>query len=159
MLVTAGVFAAAGRLDLLLLNLFLIPAAILGDATGYTFGYHAGKGLYQRQDSFFFRKKHLIAAREFYEKHGGAAIFLARFVPFVRTFAPIVAGVAQMPYRKFAGYNILGAAAWVVTGTLLGYLLGRMVPNIDQYLLVVVAVVVVITLIPLGYKWAKGRSG
>lgn len=153
LLVTAGIFAAAGKLNVLTLILFLVPAAIIGDAVGYTFGSRFGRKLYERKDSFFFRKDHLVAAETFYEKHGGKAVLLARFVPFVRTFAPIAAGIAQMPYTRFAMYNIAGAILWVISGVLLGFFLGKLVPNVDSYLVLIVGIVVLITLIPpaIGY--------
>jgi membrane-associated protein len=157
LLVTAGILAAAGQLNLLLLAIILIPSAIIGDAVGYTFGSRAGPLLYKRKDSFFFRRQHLISAKEFYDLHGGIAVFFARFVPVVRTFAPIVAGAAQMPYRKFAKYNIAGAAVWVTAALLAGYSLGKLVPDVDKYLLIIIVIVVLVSLIPIGYEWAKGR--
>ena len=120
LLVTAGLFAAKGDLNIVWLNLALIAAAIVGDATGYWIGRRAGKALYSRPDSFFFRKQHLIKTHEFYEKHGGKTIVIARFVPIIRTFAPVVAGAAEMTYRQFAMYNILGGIGWVLSMTLIG---------------------------------------
>jgi membrane-associated protein len=108
LLVVAGTYAAAGKLNLGLLNLLLIPAAIIGDATSYVIGSRLGSALYERKDSRFFKKAHLVAAREFYEKHGGKAIIIARFMPIVRTFVPVVAGAAKMPYKRFATFNIVG---------------------------------------------------
>ncbi len=108
LLVTAGLFAAKGDLDIVWLNVALIAAAILGDATGYWIGYRTGKALYSRPNSFFFRRQHLIKTHEFYERHGGKTIVIARFMPIIRTFAPVVAGAAEMTYRRFATYNVAG---------------------------------------------------
>jgi membrane-associated protein len=148
LLVTAGLFAAKGDLNIVWLNLALIAAAIVGDATGYWIGRRAGKALYNRPNSFFFRKQHLIKTHEFYEKHGGKTIVIARFVPIIRTFAPVVAGAAEMTYRQFAMYNVLGGIGWVLSMTLIGYFLGRAVPDIDKHIHIVVAVVIFLSLLP-----------
>ena len=148
LLVTAGLFAAKGDLNIVWLNLALIAAAIVGDATGYWIGRRAGQALYNRPDSFFFRKQHLIKTHEFYEKHGGKTIVIARFVPIIRTFAPVVAGAAEMTYRQFAMYNVLGGIGWVMSMTLIGYFLGRAVPDIDKRIHIVVAVVIFLSLLP-----------
>jgi membrane-associated protein len=148
LLVTAGLFAAKGDLNIVWLNLALIAAAIVGDATGYWIGRRAGKALYNRPNSFFFRKQHLIKTHEFYEKHGGKTIVIARFVPIIRTFAPVVAGAAEMTYRQFAMYNVLGGVGWVLSMTLIGYFLGRAVPDIDKHIHIVVAVVIFLSLLP-----------
>ena len=148
LLVTAGLFAAKGDLNIVWLNLALIAAAIVGDATGYWIGRRAGKALYNRPNSFFFRKQHLIKTHEFYEKHGGKTIVIARFVPIIRTFAPVVAGAAEMTYRQFATYNILGGIGWVTSMTLIGYFLGRAVPDIDKHIHIVVAIVIFLSLLP-----------
>lgn len=148
LLVTAGLFAATGYLDILLLNAMLIPAAIIGDAVGFAFGARVGKALYSRPDSFFFRRSHLLRAKAFYEKHGGKTIVFARFVPVVRTFAPIVAGAAEMPYSRFALYNITGGALWIMSTTLIGYFLGRVIPDIERHLFIIVAIVIVLSFLP-----------
>jgi len=148
LLVTAGLFAASGQLDILWLNLSLMAAAILGDATGYWIGYRAGMAIYSRPDSFFFRRRHLTAAHAFYEKHGGKTIIIARFMPIIRTFAPVVAGAGTMSYRRFAAYNVIGGIGWVASMTLIGYFLGRAVPNLDQHLHELVAVVIFLSLLP-----------
>jgi membrane-associated protein len=148
LLVTAGLFAAKGDLNIVWLNLALIAAAIVGDATGYWIGRRAGKALYSRPNSFFFRKQHLIKTHEFYEKHGGKTIVIARFVPIIRTFAPVVAGAAEMTYRQFATYNVLGGIGWVLSMTLIGYFLGRAVPDIDKHIHIVVAIVIFLSLLP-----------
>jgi membrane-associated protein len=148
LLVTAGLFAAKGDLNIVWLNLAVMAAAILGDATGYWIGRRAGHALYSRPNSFFFRKQHLIKTHEFYEKHGGKTIVIARFVPIIRTFAPVVAGAAEMGYRQFATYNIVGGIGWVASMTLTGYFLGRAVPDIDKHIHIVVAVVIFLSLLP-----------
>ena len=157
LLVTAGVLAAAGKLDIVWLNLALMAAAILGDATGYWIGFRAGKAIYSRPDSFFFRRKHLIAAHEFYEKHGGKTIIIARFMPIIRTFAPVVAGAGTMSYPRFATYNVVGGIGWVASMTLTGYLMGKVVPDLDRYLHLVIAVVIFLSLLPAIIAYLKAR--
>jgi len=157
LLITAGLFAARGDLDIVTLNIALIIAAIAGDATGYAIGKRTGKALYNRPDSFFFRKEHLRITREFYDKHGGKTIIFARFMPIVRTFAPVVAGVAEMGYARFATYNVIGGIAWVTSCTLGGYLLGALIPNIESRIHLVVGVVIVVSLLPPGIAWLRSR--
>ncbi|HEY7410650.1 MAG TPA: VTT domain-containing protein [Vicinamibacteria bacterium] len=157
LLVTAGLFAAKGDLDIVWLNVALIAAAIIGDATGYYIGKRTGHALYSRPNSFFFRREHLIKTHEFYEKHGGKTIVIARFMPILRTFAPVVAGAAEMTYRKFAVYNVVGGVGWVLSMTLLGYFLGQAVPDIDQHIHIVVAVVIFLSLLPGIISVARAR--
>jgi membrane-associated protein len=157
LLVTAGLFAARGNLDITWLNLALCAAAILGDATGYWIGYRAGQALYSRPNSFFFRREHLIKTHEFYERHGGKTIVIARFMPIIRTFAPVVAGAASMTYKRFAAYNVAGGVAWVLSMTLTGYFLGRTVPNIDKNLHLLVAGVIFLSLLPGIIAYLRSR--
>jgi len=160
LLVTAGLFAAKGDLDIVLLNALLMVAAITGDATGYLIGRRMGPALYRRPDSKFFRRSHLIKTRLFYEKHGGKTIIIARFVPMIRTFAPVVAGVAGMQYRRFAVFNIVGGIGWVLSMTLTGYGLGRLIPNIDKHIEVLILSVIAISFIPAvlhGWKERKEK--
>ncbi len=157
LLVTAGLFAAKGDLDIVWLNLALIAAAILGDATGYWIGYRTGKALYSRPNSFFFRREHLIKTHEFYEKHGGKTIVIARFMPILRTFAPVVAGAAEMTYRRFAIYNVAGGIGWVVSMTLTGYFLGLAVPDLEKHIHIVVAVVIFLSLLPALIAWLRAK--
>lgn len=157
LLITAGLFAARGDFDIAMLNVTLIAAAIIGDATGYWIGRRTGKALYSRPDSFFFRREHLRITHEFYEKHGGKTIVLARFMPIVRTFAPMVAGVAEMGYRHFAIYNVLGGMLWVMSMTLGGYFLGQVVPDVEKNIHYVIAVVIFLSLLPPGIAWLKAR--
>ncbi len=157
LLVMAGVYAAKGDLSIWALNLLLIPVAILGDATSYSIGARTGPHIFNRPRSRFFRPEHVRAAHEFYEKHGGKAIILARFMPLVRTFVPVVAGVAQMRYRDFAVYNVVGAAAWVTSMTLLGYGLGNTIPNLDRHIEKVVVVVIFLSILPGIVEWWRAR--
>ncbi|MEW6734843.1 MAG: VTT domain-containing protein [Acidobacteriota bacterium] len=158
LLVTAGLFAAKGDLNIWWLNILLVIAAIVGDATGYYIGKRAGQALYSRPNSRFFKREHLLRAKAFYEKHGGKTIILARFVPIIRTFAPTVAGAAEMPYRRFASYNIIGGIGWVTSMTLLGYFLGRVIPNIDKHIHIVIVVVVFLSILPAVIEYLKERN-
>jgi membrane-associated protein len=155
LLTTAGIFAARGDLNIVWLNISLTIAAIVGDATGYWIGRRAGKALYDRPNSFFFRREHLIRTHEFYEKHGGKTIVIARFMPIVRTFAPVVAGAADMTYRQFATYNIIGALLWVPSMTLTGYFLGLAFPDIDKHLHKLIALIIFVSLLPAGIAWLR----
>jgi membrane-associated protein len=157
LLITAGLFAFKGDLNIWTLNIALVLAAIVGDATGYYIGRRTGKALYSRPNSLLFRREHLIKTHEFYEKHGGKTIIIARFMPIVRTFAPVVAGAAEMTYRNFAIYNIVGALLWVLSMTLTGYFLAAAVPDIDKQIHKIVAVVIFLSLLPPGIAWLKGR--
>ena len=158
LLITAGLFAARGDLNLTLLIVTLIPAAILGNATGYQIGKRTGKALYSRPDSLLFRREHLRMTHEYYERHGGKTIIIAQFAPILRTFAPVVAGVAEMGYRRFASYNIIGAVAWIASMTLGGYLLGNVIPGIDKRIDVVVMVVIAVSLLPAVIAWLRFSS-
>jgi len=160
LLVTAGVFAATGYLDVGWLLLLVTLCAIVGDQIGYWIGRFAGKALYRREDSLFFRRSHLERAHKFYEKYGGKTVILARFVPIVRTFCPPVAGAAGMPYRRYLIYDIFGGLLWVNSMVLGGYFLGRSVPNIDQNIHWVIAVVVFLSILPgvIGVWRARRRA-
>jgi len=159
LLITAGLFAAKGDFNIITLNATLMLAAILGDATGYWIGRHMGQALYNRPDSLLFRKEHLRLTHEFYERHGGKTIILARFMPIVRTFAPVVAGAAEMGYRQFATFNVIGGIGWVLSMTLAGYYLGRAVPNIESNIHYVVAIVIGLSLLPPVIAWLRSRRG
>lgn len=148
LLVTAGVFAAAGTIPLRWLLVPGMLCAILGDQIGYWIGRAAGTSLYGRENSFFFRRSHLQRAHEFYEKYGGKTVILARFVPIVRTFCPPVAGAAEMPYSRYLTYDIFGGIFWVGSMVLGGYFLGRSVPHIGQRIHYVIAVVALVSLLP-----------
>lgn len=157
LLVTAGIFAAAGHLHLGLLLLLVSMCAVAGDQVGYWIGRRAGQTLYKRDDSLLFKKRHLERAHEFYDRYGGKTIVLARFVPVVRTFAPPVAGAANMEYRKFVFYNIAGGILWVWSMVLLGYSLGSSIPDIDSRIHIVVAVVIVLSVIPAVVEVVRQR--
>ena len=157
LLVTAGLFAAKGDLDIVFLNVLLMTCAILGDATGYYIGKKLGPALFRKEDSLLFKKKHLIATQEFYERHGGKTIIIARFVPVIRTFAPVVAGMAGMHYRRFAMFNIVGGIGWVFSMTMLGYLLVTMFPATEKHIEKVIIIVVFLSILPGIIEWLRSR--
>lgn len=157
LLVTAGLFAARGDLDLLTMNITLSLAAILGDTVGYNIGARAGPKIFTRENSLLFNRKHLMTTKEFYERHGGFTIVIARFIPIIRTFAPVVAGVGGMEYKRFLAYNIFGGIGWVATTTCAGYFLAQMVPDIDKHIHVVIAVVIFLSLLPPIIKFAQEK--
>lgn len=148
LLITAGLLASRGHLNIFVLIILSSVAAILGDSAGYWFGRKVGHRIFNREEGIFFHKKNIVAAQIFYEKHGGKTIVLARFMPFIRTFAPIVAGIGHMNYQRFLFFNIFGGLGWVLITTLLGFFLGQVIPNIDRYILVVIAAVVIISVLP-----------
>jgi membrane-associated protein len=162
LLVTAGIFAAKGDLDLLTLNVSLSAAAIVGDTVGYRIGYTTGPKIFTRENSLLFNRKHLISAKEFYDRYGGFTIAIARFIPMIRTFAPVVAGVGAMPYKRFIAYNVFGGIFWVMSTTLAGYFLGTLIPNIQDQIHLVIAIVIFLSLLPGIIKfvseWRKARS-
>jgi membrane-associated protein len=158
LLITAGLFAARGDFNIATLIAALIPAAIIGNATGYYIGHRTGMALYQRPDSLLFRREHLKMTHDYYLKHGGKTIVLAQFIPILRTFAPVVAGVGEMGYRQFATYNVVGAVLWIGSMTMAGYALGRVVPNIEQRIHYVVAGVIAVSLVPPAIAWLKRRK-
>ncbi|HRH22887.1 MAG TPA: VTT domain-containing protein [Candidatus Paceibacterota bacterium] len=158
LLFTAGLFASQGYIDIFLLLIGTTLCAIAGDSVGYAFGKRVGPALFSREDSFFFKKKHVESARIFYEKYGVKTIVFARFVPIVRTFAPIVAGVANMNYRTFLFYNIIGGFSWVWSMTLAGFFLGTLVPNIEKYLHYIIFGIIVLSFVPVVIEVIKARS-
>ena len=155
LLFTAGFLASQGvfSLPLLLVGCFL--AAVIGDSVGYTFGRRVGPRLFQREDSVLFHKKNVYKAQEFYEKHGAKTIVIARFIPVVRSFAPIVAGIGNMRYGHFLTYNIVGGLLWAVGVLLAGYFLGSVIPDVDRYLLPIVVLIVVVSVAPAAYHMLK----
>ncbi len=148
LLFTAGFLASQQFLDIRLLIIGAFIGAVVGDNVGYATGHKFGRKLFHREDSWLFHKKHLVSAQMFYQKHGKKAIVLARFMPIVRTFAPIVAGIGSMNYRTFMVYNLGGGLLWTVGISLLGYFLGKVIPGVDQYLLPAVVLIVIVSVAP-----------
>lgn len=159
LLFTAGLFAAKGMFNIYELCVLLCIAAVVGDAVGYYIGKQGGHALYSREDSRFFKRKHLLATKEFYEKYGGITIVLARWMPFARTFAPVVAGIAEMTYTKFATYNIIGGVSWVLSMTLAGYFLGTAFPAIVEHLELVIVIIVFLSILPGIIKYLQVKYG
>ena len=160
LLFLAGMFCATERLDVGIYTLImgLIIAAVSGNYVGYWFGYRTGPVLYQRKDTFFFKKKYLKAAEEYYKRQGAFALIMGRFIPIVRTFAPIIAGIVKLNVRRFSFYNISGAVLWITSLTLLGFFLGkRFEKQIEEYLLYIIIGFVVITALPLIWTYIKTR--
>jgi membrane-associated protein len=158
LLVTAGLLAAAKYLNVWLLLGELSAAAILGDTLNYAIGRRLGEKLFTREDSFFFRRSHIARTQRFYEKYGAKTIVLARFVPIIRTFAPAVAGVGQMRYRRFLIFNVIGGIVWVLAMILTGYFLGRSIPNVDRHVHKIILVVIFVSFIPIGIEYLKARK-
>ncbi len=148
LLFTAGFLASQKLLQIGLLVPLLVVGAILGDSVGFWTGRKLGGWLLKQPDSWFFKRKHLFKAQAFYEKHGGKTLILARFIPIIRTFAPIAAGMADMNYSRFLTFNVVGGAGWASLMLLAGYFLGRVIPNVDRYLLPIVGVIIVVSIIP-----------
>ena len=158
LLVTAGIFSAAGVIPLKWLLLPVMACAIVGDQIGYWIGRSAGAALYRREDSFFFRRQHLQKAHDFYEKYGGRAVILARFIPIIRTFCPPVAGAAKMPYPRYLIFDVFGGIFWVAAMILGGYSLGKTVPNIGQRIHYVISVVIVLSVLPAVVSILRSRQ-
>jgi membrane-associated protein len=147
LLVTAGVFAAAGKLNVWHVLGLLSVAAIVGDTVGYWFGRRVGEALFKRPKSVLFNPDHLRRAHDFYEKHGGKTIIIARFMPIIRTFAPIVAGMGKMDYKRFVSFNVFGGIFWVLSMTGIGYFLGR-IPGVREHIEIVIVIVVFLSILP-----------
>lgn len=158
MLFTAGLLSSHGLFNIWVLLPLLTLAAILGDNAGYWFGAKVGYRLFLRPDSKFLKHSYLERAKEFYEKHGVYAIVLARFVPIVRTFAPIVAGIVKMRYRDFVVYNVVGAVSWAAGVTFTGYYLAERIPFISDYLTPIVVLIIALTCVPLVWKFMQGKG-
>ncbi len=148
LLFTAGFLASQGIFNIYILSAGCFIAAVVGDTVGYLFGKHIGPRLFTREDSMFFHKNHLAKAQHFYEKHGKKTIVIARFVPVVRTFAPIVAGIGNMDYKEFITYNLVGGVLWAIGLTWAGYFLGQLIPDVEKYLLPIIGVIVILSVIP-----------
>lgn len=148
LLFTAGILASQGFLNIWLLAIGSWLFAVIGDSVGYYFGRKMGPKLFTKEDSRFFHKDHLLRAQRFYEHHGGKTIVLARFLPIIRTFAPIIAGIGNMKYTSFIMFNILGGLLWAVGMSVVGYVLGNTIPNIDHYLIPIILGIIVVSALP-----------
>ena len=159
LLFTAGFLASQefSGLDIRILVPLLIVAAIGGDSAGFWTGRKFGRWLMNRKESFFFQKHHMITAQKFYEKHGGKTLILARFMPAVRTFAPIVAGMADMEYRRFVSFNVIGGFLWAAGMSLAGYFLGSLIPDVDKYLLPIVGSIIIVSVLPGAIHLIKNK--
>ncbi len=158
LLFSAGFLASQGFFDITILIFGVFIAAVLGDSIGYLIGYKFGRKLYEKENSFLFRKDHLRTAEAFYEKHGGKTIILARFMPVIRAFAPVVAGVSSMNYTTFLFYNVFGGFLWAVGVSLAGYYLGSLIPDVDKYLLPIIGLIILISIAPGIIHFLKTRK-
>jgi membrane-associated protein len=158
LLVTAGLFAATGELGLSRLLIELSLAAIIGDSVSYAIGKKMGPAIFNHENSFFFNKKHLLRAHRFYDKYGTKTIVIARFVPILRTFAPVIAGVGTMSYRRFFLYNVVGGIGWVCSMILIGFWLGRSIPNIDRHVHKIILGIIFLSILPVVREiWMEHR--
>ena len=158
LLFTAGLLASQNYLNIFYLLILGSIAAILGDSVGYAFGKKIGPKIFIKEDSFFFNKKYIEKSKLFFEKYGKKALILARFIPGVRTFTPIIAGVGSMPYKQFITYNIIGGAGWVIFMTCLGYFFGRLVPNPDKYILPIIILIALGSIMPGIIEYIKHKK-
>jgi membrane-associated protein len=160
LLITAGILIGSKRVDInfLVLAVVLCVAAIIGESVGYFIGKKAGQTLYRRPNSRFFKREHLMRTHHFYEKHGGKTIILARFIPIIRTFVPVVAGAAGMDLKKFTIFNIVGGIVWIFAGLLAGLILGQTVDNIGDYLYLVIGIVIFLSALPPIIEYFRHRA-
>ena len=158
LLFTAGLLASEGVLNLAVILVGCFIAAVAGDQVGYMFGARVGPALFKRPDSKLFRKSHLQKAQLYFDKAGPKTVVLARFIPIVRTFTPVLAGVAEMPYRTFVTFNVIGGFLWAIGVTMLGYILGETIPDIDKYLLPAVGVILLVSFIPIYREFRRMRE-
>jgi membrane-associated protein len=160
LIVTAGLLSAQPQfgLNVYVLGLLLTVAAIIGNSVGYAIGRATGPRLFTRDDSLLFKKRHLYRAQDFYQKHGGKTLIIARFMPIVRTFVPVVAGLANMPLKAYTAYNVLGAVAWIWSMLFIGHFLGRVVPGIDKHIEPMILVIVALSLLPALISWRRERA-
>lgn len=157
LLFTAGLFASQGYFPIYSLVIGSILAAIIGDSVGYAFGKKVGVKLFFREDSLLFHKKHAVRAKVFYEKYGKKTIIFARFIPIVRTFAPIVAGIGDMHYKTFISYNIIGGVLWAGSMTLAGYFLGTFFPHIQEYLHIIIIAIIILSFFPVVIEYIREK--
>ena len=158
LLFTAGLLASRGYFSIWALVIGGAIAAIIGNQVGYHFGRRFGPRIFNKEESFLFHKDHIIRAENFYEKYGGAALIISRFTPIIRTFVPILAGVGKMNYRKFFLYNIIGGILWVFSVSFAGYFLGKIVPDIDKYILPIIAVIIILSAITPTWGYLQHRK-
>jgi membrane-associated protein len=163
LLVTAGIFCTSANptgkpiLNIVTVNVAVILAAIAGDTVGYWLGNKSGPLLFKRDDSLLFKKRYLLQTQAFYERHGGKTIIMARFIPIIRTFAPVVAGAAKMSYRRFISYNVFGGIFWVLSMTLLGFGLASVYPTITKHIDKLIIVIIFVSLLPAMIGWLRNR--
>jgi membrane-associated protein len=163
LLVTAGIYCTGINgedplLNSVSLNLVVMAAAIIGDTVGYWIGAKAGPKIFTREKSLFFSRRHLMRTKEFYERHGGKTIIIARFIPIIRTFAPAVAGVGKMSYRRFLSYNVFGGIGWSLSMTLLGFTLGKIHPGITKRIDMVIIVIILVSIMPMVISYLANRN-
>ncbi|MBI3559567.1 VTT domain-containing protein [Candidatus Gottesmanbacteria bacterium] len=158
LLFTAGFLASQGFINIWILAIGSFIAAVVGDSVGYSLGHRLGKRLFQRENSLLFHKDNLLKAKAFYEKHGGKTIILARFMPIIRTFAPIVAGMGDMHYQTFLSFNLIGGLFWAVGISVAGYTLGNVIPDVDKYLLPIVVIIILLSVLPSAIHILKERQ-
>ena len=156
-LFSVGLLASQGSFNIWILVPLVCVAAVLGDSVGYWFGNKVGPALFKREDSLLFKKRYVTETHAYYEKYGAQTLILARFIPVVRTFAPILAGVGKMKYSTFLRFNLIGGIGWAAGVTLLGYFLGNVVPGIDKYIYPIIAIIVIVSALPVLWQWWKGR--
>ena len=160
LLFAVGVVAGAGQLNIALISVALMAAAMIGDSTGFFLGRHTGPRIFTRKDSLFFKQEYVTRTKHFYQRYGGKTIIFARFVPVIRTFAPFMAGVSQMSYRRFLSFSVCGSTGWVLLMTLLGYRLGN-VPFVRKHFDVAVLLIIFISLVPTfheAWKYWRGQA-
>jgi membrane-associated protein len=158
MIFTAGLLASQGLFNVYWLVIILGVAAILGDNTGYWFGSKVGHKIFTKDNSLFFNKKYLEKTKEYYEKYGPVTVVIGRFVPIVRTFAPILAGVGKMNYRKFLSYNIIGSLLWAVGLALLGFFLGSVIPGINKYITPIIILIIILSILPILFNLKSKKT-
>lgn len=158
LLFTAGLLASQGYFDISILTILVFVGAVLGDQVGYYFGKSVGPKLFKRENSLFFDKKNLTRAKDYYEHYGVSTIILARFIPVIRTFAPIVAGIGQMKYRTFVWFNIIGGLIWSLSLTLSGYYIVKIIPGIEQYISWVIVGIVIASVVPMVIHFIKDKK-
>jgi membrane-associated protein len=159
LLFTAGLLAGSGYLDIGTLIFVVVVSAILGDSVGYWFGANVGTNFFKRKDSTFFKQEYLKRTERFYQKYGGRAVVLARFIPIVRTIAPILAGIGSMKYRVFLAYNVLGGLLWGAGILLISFFVGSALPNAEKYILPISFIIIVVSFLPIFFNLSRGKSG